>query len=71
MGEYIVDFICRQKKLIIETDGGQHNFDDNIEYDKKRTEYLNKRGYTVLRFWNNDIDKNIEGVFVEIEKYLG
>ena len=70
MGDYIVDFICRPKKLIIEIDGGQHNFIENIEYDAKRTEYLCSRGYFVLRFWNNDIDNNIEGVFEEIEKHI-
>ena len=70
MGDYIVDFICRQKKLIIEIDGGQHNFEENIKYDAKRTEYLNSRGYCVLRFWNNDIDNNIEGVFEELEKHI-
>lgn len=68
MGDYIVDFICREKKLIIEIDGGQHNIDENIEYDSKRTEYLNSRGYKVIRFWNNDIDNNIEGVFIRLEE---
>ena len=40
---YIVDFICREKKIIIEIDGSQHNQTDNIEYDKNRTEFLNSR----------------------------
>ena len=70
IGDYIVDFICLEKKLIIEIDGGQHNEPDNIEYDKKRTEYLESKGYKVLRFWNNEINKNIEGVFLIIDKYL-
>lgn len=69
MGDYIVDFICREKKLIIEIDGGQHNTDENIEYDAKRTEYLKSRGYKVIRFWNNDIDNNIEGVFIRLEEF--
>ena len=63
LGQYIVDFICREKKIIIEIDGGQHNEIKNIQYDNKRTKYLISEGYKVLRFWNNDIDKNIGGVY--------
>ena len=63
MGDYIVDFICREKKIIIELDGGQHNELENVEYDIQRSIYLEKRGYKVIRFWNNDIDDNIEGVY--------
>ena len=67
---YIVDFICHEKMLIIEIDGGQHNEIDNREYDNKRTEYLNSKGFSVIRFWNIDIDQNIEGVYEEILKAL-
>ena len=70
IGKYIVDFVCRKKKLIIEIDGGQHNEDKNIEYDNERTIFLESLGYKVIRFWNNDIDNNIEGVFEEIDKYI-
>lgn len=70
IGNYIVDFICLEKKLIIELDGGQHNEEVNIKYDTERTVFLNAKGYTVLRFWNNDIDNNIEGVFETIDKFL-
>ena len=70
IGQYIVDFVCKEKKIIIEIDGGQHNEIETLEYDKERTLYLKSRGYTLIRFWNNDIDKNIEGVFIEIDKYL-
>lgn len=56
------------KKLIIELDGSQHF--DNIEYDNKRTEDLNKLGYKVLRFWDNEIINNIDGVLLKIlEEY--
>jgi very-short-patch-repair endonuclease len=55
LGSYIVDFVCIEKKLIIELDGGQHNEDAHQEYDKHRTEFLNGLGFTVLRFWNNEI----------------
>ncbi len=70
IGNYIVDFICREKKIIIEIDGGQHNFDENVLYDNNRTEFLHSKGYKVIRFWNNDIDNNLEGVYAEIEKFL-
>ena len=63
IGEYIVDFVCREKWLIIEVDGGQHNSPEAIEYDRQRSEYLQSRGFKVLRFWNNDIDNNIDGVY--------
>ena len=65
---YIVDFICREKKIIIEIDGSQHNQTDNIEYDKNRTEFLNAQGYSVIRFWNNEIDNNIEGVYLKLKQ---
>ena len=67
---YIVDFVCNEKKLIIEVDGGQHNDKKQVEYDKKRTEFLEGKGYRVLRFWNCDIDNNIEGVYQTILKNL-
>ena len=68
LGQYIVDFICREKKIIIEIDGGQHNEIKNIQYDNKRTEYLISEGYKVMRFWNNDIDKNISGVYEKLKE---
>ena len=67
IGNYIVDFICRSKKVVIEIDGGQHNFDKNMEYDNKRTEYLLSRGYKIIRFWNNDIDNNLDGVYKKLQ----
>jgi len=68
IGQYIVDFICREKKIIIEIDGGQHNEIKNIQYDNKRTEYLISEGYKVIRFWNNDVDKNIYGVYEKLKE---
>ena len=68
---YIVDFICREQKIIIEIDGGQHNELDAVFYDDKRTVFLNNLGYKVVRFWNSDIDNNIEGVYSELEKIFG
>ena len=70
IGEYIVDFVCEEKRIVIELDGGQHNEEQAIIYDKERTDYLESRGFRVIRFWNNDIDTNIEAVLGEIVKYL-
>ena len=70
IGNYIVDFLCPEIKLVIEIDGGQHNEPGNIEYDNKRTEFLQNNGFKVIRFWNNDIYKNINGILEEIEKYI-
>jgi len=53
IGEYIVDFVCLEKRLIIELDGGQHM--DNQVYDRKRTDWLMAHGFKVLRFWNHDV----------------
>ena len=71
MGDYIVDFICREKKIIVELDGGQHNELENIEYDKQRSLYLEERGYKVVRFWNNDIDSNMKGVYETLKRLCG
>jgi very-short-patch-repair endonuclease/uroporphyrinogen-III synthase len=57
---YIIDFVCSEKNLAIELDGGQHT--ENQEYDAERTRFLEEQGYRVLRFWNNDVLSNIEGV---------
>ena len=65
---YIVDFICREKKLIIEIDGGQHNEPKNLEYDKQRSLYLESKGYRTIRFWNNEIDNNLTGVYQQLQK---
>ena len=70
VGDYIVDFICKEAKIIIEIDGGQHNEPENIEYDKTRTEYLNTLGYKVIRFWNNEIYENIEGVVLRLKEEI-
>ena len=59
IGKYIVDICAPRKKLIIELDGGQHI--DQQEYDEERTAYLKSKGYKVLRLWNNDVLKDIEG----------
>jgi very-short-patch-repair endonuclease len=60
IGIYIADFICFEKHLIIEIDGGQHC--ENIEYDKKRTLWLEHQGFQVIRFWNNEVMNDIDAV---------
>jgi very-short-patch-repair endonuclease len=70
IGNYIVDFVNLEKKLIVEIDGGQHNNIKTKEKDDKRTLWLNCEGYKVLRFWNNDILSNIDGVFLLIQEAL-
>ena len=68
IGEYIVDFVCEEKKLVIELDGGQHNEKENIIKDNARTNYIETKGYRVIRFWNNDIKENILGVYETLKK---
>ena len=57
---YVVDFCCEAARLIVEVDGGQH--DERSEEDKMRTAALEARGYLVLRFWNNEVLQNMDGV---------
>lgn len=70
IGKYIVDFYCTEKKLIIELDGWQHREENNGGYDIERTNFLESLGCKVLRFWNNEINKNIGGVVLKIEDSL-
>jgi very-short-patch-repair endonuclease len=62
IGHYIVDFACPSKRLIVELDGSQHSEDAAMEYDRQRTRALAADGWTVLRFFNHDILKDIDGV---------
>ncbi len=70
INKYIVDFVCIEKALIVELDGGQHNEDKNIILDDERTKILEDLGFTVIRFWNNDVSENIEGVMSKLEEYI-
>ena len=67
IGRYVVDFICREKRLIVEVDGGQHAESGR---DVVRDRFLEARGYRVLRFWNNDVIGNTEGVLEMIAAAL-
>ncbi len=68
IGKYIVDFICLEANLVIELDGGQHA--NQQQYDDERTKYLISQGLHVLRYWNNDVMQNIEGVLADIRAAL-
>jgi very-short-patch-repair endonuclease len=62
IGRYIPDFVCIEAKLVVEIDGGQHE----ARLERERTQYLEQRGFKVLRFWNNEVLENPEGVLATI-----
>jgi very-short-patch-repair endonuclease len=63
IGPYICDFVCREQRLVIEVDGGQHA---DSATDKVRDQWLVSHNYRVMRFWNNDVLGNIDGVLMTI-----
>ncbi len=65
---YIVDFVCYDKKLVVEVDGGQHA--TRKDYDSQRTAYLESQGFTVLRFWDSEVLKEMEAVKAAIYSKL-
>ncbi len=67
-GDYILDFACLETKLAIELDGGQHA--EAVAYDNERTRTLEKSGFVVLRFWNNEVFENMDGVLDVIWRTL-
>ena len=68
VGPFIVDFLCVQARLVIEIDGGQHLGSSS---DVDRSRWLEKQGYRVLRFWNHEVLKNLEGVMERIAVEIG
>jgi very-short-patch-repair endonuclease len=60
IGKYVVDFVCHEKRLIVELDGGQHA--ENRDADNQRDKWLGDQGYRVLKFWNHEALTNSEGV---------
>ncbi len=68
VGQFICDFVSRQRKLVIEIDGGQHAC--NSEYDAQRTRFLEAHGFSVIRFWNNEVMDNLDGVLDVIARTL-
>ena len=67
LGPYFADFVCLPVRLIVEVDGGQHAEDEQRVHDEKRTAWLARNRFRVLRFWNWEVRKNLEGVIGAIE----
>ena len=65
---YVLDFVCLEARLVIEVDGGQHQ--ERVDYDIKRTLWLEQQGFRVLRFWNNEVMNNLEEVLDVIWRTL-
>ena len=65
IGDYIVDFVAFEKRLVIEVDGGQHA-EEEKDNDMRRDEWLRSQGFRVLRFWNTEVLQNLEGVLETI-----
>ncbi|ALC15723.1 very-short-patch-repair endonuclease [Desulfuromonas soudanensis] len=66
IGRFVVDFVCYERRLIVEADGGQHALEQTK--DAERTRWLNAQGFTVVRFWNHEILTNCEGVLESIRR---
>ncbi len=65
---YIADFYCHEKKLVIELDGAVHATEDNAEYDKGRTYEMQQLGVTLIRFWNDEVLNDIENVLAAVSQ---
>ncbi len=63
IGPFIVDFLCRELKVVVEIDGPTH---DDARIDLRRTEYLQAKGYIVFRAWNNEVFSNLDGVLTNL-----
>ena len=68
IGPFIVDFCCVESGLVVELDGGQHA--ESIAADQQRTKLIEDRGYRILRFWNNEVLSNLEGVLERISEAI-
>ena len=68
IGGKVADFACRSARLVVELDGGQHA--KAIEADEERTRIIEAHGYKVIRYWNNDVMENLDGVLEDIRNHL-
>ena len=68
MGRYIADFVAHSCRLVVEVDGESHDFESRRLHDSRRDEWFASRGYRVLRFTNDDVMKNLEGVVIAIRQ---
>lgn len=71
IGGYIADFYCHSFSTVIELDGSQHYTDEEMEYDRRRTEYFNLLGINVVRYTNTDVNTNFDGVCNNILRLFG
>jgi len=69
IGPYFADFCCRERKLVVEVDGGQQ--DEGAAADATRTGKIEASGFRVIRFWNTDVLNNMDGVLIQIASALG
>jgi very-short-patch-repair endonuclease len=67
---FIVDFACFDARLIIELDGSQHGLEPQVQLDRARDTTLERNGFAVLRFWNDEVDHNFDGVGIAIQDAL-
>ncbi len=70
IGDFIVDFICLPAKLVVEVDGGYHNLGNQQTLDEKRTEWLEKKGYKVIRFTNEEVLSDTKNVIIKLKNEL-
>jgi very-short-patch-repair endonuclease len=70
IGPYIADFACHDPKLIIELDGGQHSEPEQKEYDERRTEWLRSQSFEIMRFWNFQVNQEIDAVVEAIYRRI-
>ena len=66
MGDYIADFVAHSCRLVVEVDGESHDFEERLRHDDRRDRWFASRGYRVLRFTNDDVMRNLEGVVLSI-----
>jgi very-short-patch-repair endonuclease len=66
IGRYIIDFVSFSARTVIEVDGGQHGLQEGVQSDRDRDAFLQPQGFCVLRFWNSDVDQNLNGVMEKI-----
>lgn len=70
-GPYILDFVCRRAKLVVEVDGSHHGDSAQSDHDRRRDRYLEQRGLRILRFWASDVIGSIDHVMNEVRSALG
>ncbi len=71
IGSYIVDFYCASRKLVIELDGSQHYDEKGVDSDRERDRELKQLGITVVRYSNDDVNRNFDGVRADLLRRLG